>query len=73
MPGSNRARVSFAHSTYPSSTTVTRLVILFSSYFTTSPDGQVLEEMILRLTKPTLVELGLEMSLAISHTSLEGQ
>ena len=48
-------------------------MILFSSYFTTCPDGQVLEEIILRLTKPTLVELGLEMSLAISHTSLEGQ
>ena len=41
--------------------------MLISSYFTTIPGGQALEETKLRLTQPSLIELGLGLRLAIPY------
>jgi hypothetical protein len=50
--------------------------LLISSYFTTIPDGwpggRVLEETKLMLTQPSLVDLGLGLSLAIFLIAMSG-
>jgi hypothetical protein len=58
--------------------TVARLALLYSNYFTTSPDGRaggrlggrVLEEMKLRQIQPSIFELELGLSLAIFRDTL---
>jgi hypothetical protein len=58
---------------WTSPTNVTKHVLLISSYFTTSPGGRTggwrLEKSKIRLTQPSLIELGLGLSLAIKNAA----